>query len=249
MNGDTKRLSVLVLALLMASAAACTSKSDGSSVSSDEFARYWADCTTWCHQQATCSLQDEAQCNATCGLPVDVIKAAVGGAGLVSDDLRRCEEAQKLSDDCSLGLSCADLATGMQCSVQANAATTNCSLIFSAIDAYVKAHPSVPFSGLFDGTYDGTESGSMDGIIEPWGALVASIESPSLGRIDAVGTVTGSAFMISGHGSAASSAATITFSATLEGSSAADAGTGTFLANGTWQSSDGGSGTFNLKSN
>src|SRR5450755_3274568 len=177
--------------MLLASATGCGSKS-GDESGANAFASSWADCTAYCQQQASCGIQDEAQCTAVCSTPVELTTAAIASANLAADDLRRCEDAWKLSDSCNAGLSCTNLmASQSQCSVQQSAAQNNCSLVISAIDLYARAHPATPFFGPYTGTYDGTESGSLSGVITPWGRLVATIDSPAFGMVPTVGTIKG----------------------------------------------------------
>jgi hypothetical protein len=231
------RKSLAFVALAMA---ACGGGGGGPSTPLDQFASYWADVGEWCRYQETCGIVSAADCAAAWPSREETRLAV---QAIPPDALMACETVSRAADACVLELPCEQFFTG--CSAERMQFDSSCGGAQTSIDAYLKAHPRVAFTGPFHGSYTGTESGSFTGEIYPSGAVGAQIDSPSLGLVNAGGAASKSgALSLSAKGTAMGGKYTITYSGTIKGATGA-----AFTGSGTWQSSSGYTGAWTLESN
>jgi len=106
------------------------------------------------------------------------------------------------------------------------------------------AGPPNPFAGNYSGTYTGMEAGTWTAVFGTDGEVSATIHSPALGTFSGSGTITSTgALSLTTTGSGAAAGVTITWQGSFQTQGAVTSGTGT------WQSSDGLSGTWSGQKN
>ena len=226
---------------------ACSGKPDASSAGAEEFARFWSDCSFYCKKQETCGVVSEAACLASCQ-PFDMTNQALASASLSPDDLRNCQSAIELADTCQKALSCSEFTGSTSlCAAELMAAYANCSRIISIVDLHARSHPANPFFGAFGGKFIGADSGSLRCWIYPWSTAWGELTNEAGHVVNVAGAVTGISLTMSGRGKANDGTETITLEGMLSEASGADASPGEFVAKGSWMSSNGGSGTFEMQ--
>jgi hypothetical protein len=225
--------------LALAVAACGGGGSGGPATPLEQFASYWADTGEWCRYQDACGIVSAADCAATWPSRDDT---RIAVQAIPPAELMACEAVSRMTDACVLKLPCEQFFTG--CTAERMQFDTACGGAQMSLDAYVKAHPRVAFTGKFHGSYTGSESGSLSGEIYPSGAVGAQIDSPSLGFVNAGGAASNSgALSLSAKGTAMGGKYTITYSGTIKAATGA-----AFTGSGTWQSSSGYTGAWTLES-
>jgi hypothetical protein len=206
----------------------------------EAFAAYWADGAEWCEHTADCG-GDEAQCLKTWPTAQET-ERALAAADADPEDVEDCERAAGLLDECALELPC-DAPQPNSCMATQENFDIACASVNAALEVYLNEHRGAPFDGLFEGSFDGSESGAFTGELRSDGDVSISIDSPALGLIEGTGHANFSgAVPFELEGDVMDQDFSLSFIGSMYGNSES------FDGDGTWESSEGGSGSWLLNS-